>query len=236
MLRRASVRFTSARTLVGPCPVKDESFALGEKSLPYYVAPVPRHKYAFLEHDKVSDGYNQGFRPKNIHWLYRWRHNLNPMCTAVGLNNHTNPYAIQVHWLENKVSTKLAVAMMNDEGYPHLILWITIVMFTTWHITRYIFFHPEITLWYLDPLKNAEYMRFNKLHPMDAPVFRWFQGSNEFYGCNHYQAFVRAGAVVNDPWVEKCKEDGTFDELLKYPGELKGRIWPPKKEAKKAHH
>ena len=236
MLRRGST-LLSYRALANPCPDPETNFLLGEKTFPYYIAPVPGNRFAFLEHDGVSDGYLQGFRPKKIHWLYRWRHNLNPRCRAVGFGNDNNPQAIQLHWLENKLTTKAAVALFSDDGYPHLVLWTAIVLFTIWHIGRYLIFHPDISLWSFSTAFGrpfTQYVRFTKLHPMDVPVFRWFQGQNEFYMIHHYREYVKRGFVANDPWVEKCKEDGIFDELTKYPTELRGRVWPPKKE--QTHH
>ncbi|KNH07042.1 hypothetical protein XU18_2219 [Perkinsela sp. CCAP 1560/4] len=237
MLRRSSAGLAS-RPLIHPCADPERSFALGRGIFPYFVKPVPRNRFAFLEHDGVSDGYLQGFRAKEVGWLYRWRHNLNPQCNAVGMTNATNPTTIQVHWLENKTTTKLSVALFNDDGLPHVTLWLAIVAFAIWHCSRYIFYHPEVTLWNIVWPANriyTEYVRFSKLHPMDAPVFRWFQGQNEFYACNSYREYVKRGIVVNDPWVEKCKEDGVFDQLLLYPNELKGHVWPPKKKTAEHH-
>ena len=236
MLRRGSV--LASRPLVDPCPDSETNFALGKDSLPYYVKPVPGNRFAFLEHDGVSDGFMQGFRPKKMHWLYRWRHNMNPMCRAVGMGNEMNPRAIQLHWLENKITTKVSIALFSDDGYAHFMLWLAIVVFTIWQCSRYLFFHPDISVWSLMMpwyKRYVEYIRFGKLHPMDVPVYRWFQGQNEFYSCHFYRELVKRGLVVNDPWIEKCKEDGIFDQLLLSPTELKGPVWPPKKPSVEHH-
>mmetsp|Transcript_20723 Transcript_20723/g.28609 ORF Transcript_20723/g.28609 Transcript_20723/m.28609 type:complete len:245 (+) Transcript_20723:75-809(+) len=234
MLSRSLQQF-SVRP-VHPCPNPDAAFFLGPKFLPYKVAPVPGNPYAFLEHDGVSEGYQQGFRPRDIHWLYRWRHNLNPRCRAVGRYTSQNPMGLQVHWLENTTTIKVARHVFSEECFPHLMCWLVVSAYTLWHCWWYLYEHPDVTMRHLAMWMTKPYVTFcrnDELHPMEKPVFRYFQGTNEFYLPQLHRELVNAGVVVNDPWLEYCKDEGIFDELKKYPNELNGRQWPPKTKTKK---
>eukprot|EP00008_Paramoeba_atlantica_P013154 CAMPEP_0201477430 /NCGR_PEP_ID=MMETSP0151_2-20130828/2447_1 /ASSEMBLY_ACC=CAM_ASM_000257 /TAXON_ID=200890 /ORGANISM="Paramoeba atlantica, Strain 621/1 / CCAP 1560/9" /LENGTH=195 /DNA_ID=CAMNT_0047858141 /DNA_START=220 /DNA_END=809 /DNA_ORIENTATION=- len=91
----------------------------------------------------------------------------------------------------------------------------------------------DAPLGHVDDEALVTFCRNDELHPMEKPVFRYFQGTNEFYLPQLHRELVNAGVVVNDPWLEYCKDEGIFDELKKYPNELNGRQWPPKTKTKK---
>eukprot|EP00760_Papus_ankaliazontas_P007536 PhM_4_TR13366/c2_g1_i2/m.64898 len=206
--------------------------------LPYYVHEVPGNPYAFFNHDGQTTEFMKGFTPKKVGWLQRFRHNMNPRCTAVGAFAF-NIWGKNVHWLENKTSTKVYQQMISDECYPHSVLWISVVVVTVLHLGRYLYGHPDVSLfnasmWATKPLVDA--CRWEKPYTMDRPVFRLFQGISEFYAYNPYRDLVRVGAVANDPWLEYLKETDQLENAKKLPEEYNGPdMWPRPKPAP-AHH
>ena len=199
------------------------------------MAPVPGNPYAFLEHDGLSEGYREGFRPRTIHWLYRFRHNLNPTCLAVGTGTSHNPTVRRIHWLEASTLRKMKTAVLSEDCFPHTLTWIAAILFSLWQILWYLYDHPDVSLYYLVMWTTKPFVRVsrsNELHPMEKPVFRYFQGASDYYLPHLHREMVKAGLAVNDPWVEHCKREGIFEDLTKYPHELNRRLWPPSPRGK----
>jgi len=187
---------------------------------PYYLKHSPGNPWFGAVHDGAATEYNGGFTLKPIHWLYRFRWNsqrrgFQPM-------NLRNPGGKCPHWLEISQWAKARPHMWNMESYPHTMLFFVCSAIVIWNLSRYIFFHPDLTLYNLTwfSLKRyANILRNNQIPNLDTPVFRWLQQPSEFYFYHPHREMLKLGVIANDPYVEYIKAIGKQDLLIKMPGE-----------------
>jgi len=187
---------------------------------PYFVKHSPINPFLGSVHDGISTEYLQGYSVKPMHWLYRFRWNVSPYGgTTLYLRN---PGGKVLHWLEVSIPKKLAAEAFSNEFRPHLMTAIFVVVFTTWQLARYAFFHPELSFYGITvyPTKNwiTQY-RFNERHPMDKPVFRYFQRCPEFYSYDAYRDLIKMGVIANDPYVAYMQKIGKEKDLILYADE-----------------
>ncbi|ORC89703.1 P27 protein [Trypanosoma theileri] len=181
-----------------------------------YVKPITHNPYVATVHDGVSTGYLEGFSPKPLHWLYRFRYNLLPQGFATGFFSR-NPYGRYVHWLEVSTIEKMRLQANTMEALPARALTTIVVLYTIWFSYRLAFLHPDITLynvglWTTKPWIAAQ--RFNKKQELDQPVYRWVHRAPEYYITDPVRELTKLGVAANDPWVEYVKSIGRGDELL----------------------
>merc|ERR1712146_293186 len=84
--------------------------------------------------------------------------------------------------------------LANHEAAPHVLSSVIVIAFASWQILRYLFFHPELTVYMLAMYPTKSWLtqhRYNERHPMDKPVFRWFQRVPEFYFYDNYRDFIK---------------------------------------------
>merc|ERR1712146_138590 len=109
--------------------------------------------------------------------------------------------------------------LANHEAAPHVLSSVIVIAFASWQILRYLFFHPELTVYMLAMYPTKSWLtqhRYNERHPMDKPVFRWFQRVPEFYFYDNYRDFIKMGILANDPYVEYMKSIGRERDLTLY--------------------
>ncbi|RHW67177.1 P27 protein [Trypanosoma brucei equiperdum] len=199
-----------------------------------HVKPITHNPYIYAVHDGVSTGYLEGFSPKPMHWLYRFRYNMLPQGFACGFFSR-NPYGRYVHWLEVSTIEKIRLQLTSMEGIPATVLTLIVVAYTLWFTYRLTFLHPDITLynlvlWTTKPWVSAQ--RFNKKVWLDQPVYRWVHRAPEYYITDPYRELTKLGIAANDTWLEYVKSVGREDELLIGPHDAgygvdgKGKILP----------
>jgi hypothetical protein len=184
---------------------------------PYYLKHMPCNPAFGLVHDGTTTAYGKGFTVKPIHWLYRFR--WNSQHRGAGPTYLRNPGGKWMHWLEVSTIKKGIAGTLNHEAQPHVICGTLVILFTIWHLTRYLFFHPEVSLYYvvMYPTKNwVTTYRYNERHPMDKPVFRWMQRNPEFYWYDSYRDLIKLGILANDPYVDYMKSIGRERDLTLY--------------------
>jgi len=187
---------------------------------PYHLKFSPLHPSFGAVHDGTTTEYGKGFTPKPMHWLYRFRYNTQPR--GITPMNLRNPGGKQVHWLETSNVKKAVVVALSGEFRPHLISAILVITFTAWHISRYLFFHPELTCYMLAVYPTKVWItqhRYNERHPMDKPVFRFFQRAPEFYYYDSYRDLIKMGVIANDPYIHYMKSIGKEKQLTLYMDE-----------------
>jgi hypothetical protein len=196
---------------------------------PYYLKHQPGNPWLGTKHDGVSVEYGRGFEFKPIHHLYRFRWNFNHR------GYHTlwtrNPGGKTPHWLEVSYWNKLKPHLFNYEVLPHTILACVVSCIVIWNLSRYIFFHPDLTIYnviFFTMRKYVNVLRNQEIPTLDTPVFRWFQAAPEFYGYNPHREMIALGVLANDPYVEYMKAIGRDKELLIKPPFGMGEAAPGK--------
>ena len=207
---------------------------------PYFLKHSPLNPFFGAVHDGVSTGWLQGYSVKPIHWLYRFRHNLN--YRAAPPLYLRNPLGKDIHWLEVSIPEKFRLQVTSAEAWPHMVaasLCISLVIYQAWN---YIGYHPELSMFNLvvgATKKHVKRERFNDKIEMDEPVFRWFQRVPEFYAFDSYRELIKLGVIANDPWIEFVKKHGRERELTLYCHEKgwgeggQGKLMPLLEKAKK---
>ena len=184
---------------------------------PYYLKHMPGNPAFGLVHDGTSTQYGQGFSVKKMSWIYRFRHNVSHRgALPLYLRNPGGKWA---HWLEVSTIKKGMTVLANHEAAPHVLSSVIVIAFASWQILRYLFFHPELTVYMLAMYPTKSWLtqhRYNERHPMDKPVFRWFQRVPEFYFYDNYRDFIKMGILANDPYVEYMKSIGRERDLTLY--------------------
>ncbi|KAH8609656.1 hypothetical protein ERJ75_001180600 [Trypanosoma vivax] len=199
-----------------------------------YLKPITHNPYICTVHDGVSTGYLEGFSPKPIHWLYRFRYNLLPQGFSCGFFAR-NPYGRYVHWLEVSTIEKIRLQVSSMESLPATVLTLIVFAYTMWFSYRLAFLHPDITLynialWTTKPWVSAQ--RFNKKHRLDQPVYRWVHRAPEYLMYDPYRELTKLGVAANDTWLEHVRSIGREEDLLVSPRDPgygvngKGKIMP----------
>ena len=187
---------------------------------PYYLKHMPGNPSFGLVHDGTTTKYGQGFTVKKMSWLYRFRYNVSHRgATPLNLRN---PGGKWQHWLEVSAVKKGIAGITNHEAQPHVICAIIVSAFASWQILRYLMFHPELSVYFLAMYPTKIWLtqhRYNEVHPMDKPVFRWFQRAPEFYFYDSYRDFIKMGILANDPYVDYMKSIGRERDLTLYMDE-----------------
>jgi hypothetical protein len=190
-----------------------------------YLAHVPANPTFGCVHDGVSVEYMQGFTEKPMHWLYRFRHNTNPRgATPLYLRN---PGDKVKHWLEISNFKKFMTQVNQEDAYPHVLTALFCFVFSAWQISRYLLYHPDMTLYNVAMYPTKTYIeqgRYNAYHPMDKPSFRWTQRNSEFYSYDIYREMIDMGVIANDPFIEDVKARGLADQLTNYAEEGYGDL------------
>jgi hypothetical protein len=180
-----------------------------------FVKPMSCNPYISTVHDGASTGYMQGFAPKQMHWLYRFRYNLLPQGMSGGFFSR-NPYGRYVHWLEVSTIEKMRLQAMTMESVPCSVVSTVVLLFTLWHSYRLTFLHPDITLYNVGlwPTKPwVQQQRFNKKIELDQPVYRWVHRAPEFMIDDPIRDMHKMGIIANDPVEAIAKEQGLEHEL-----------------------
>jgi hypothetical protein len=174
------------------------------------------------QYDGTTTAFGQGYTSKPMNWLYRFRYNTTPRgVTPLYLRN---PGGKTIHWLEVSLIDKAMEVGFSGEFRPHLFTAIIVISFTAWQISRYLLFHPELTLYMLAMYPTKVWLtqhRYNDSHPLDKPVFRYAQRAPEFYWYDPYRDLIKLGVLANDPYVDYIKSIGLEKELVKYADEPK---------------
>ncbi|KAG5494297.1 hypothetical protein GH5_02308 [Leishmania sp. Ghana 2012 LV757] len=181
----------------------------------YYLKPMTGNPYLCTQHDGVTTAYQQGFFPKDVNWLYRFRYNLLPMGMSGGFFSR-NPYGRYVHWLEVSTIEKMRLQLLTLESVPCSVVTAIVVLFTMWHSYRLTFLHPDITLYNLGlwPTKPwLQQQRFNKKKELDQEVYRWVHRVPEFMIDDPIRDLYKLGIAANDPVLTIAKEQGVAKEM-----------------------
>ena len=115
---------------------------------PYFLKKMPHNPYIGTVHDGVSTDYMKGFSVKPINWLYRFRYNNTPTGLPLGFYGR-NPPGKHVHWLEVSTMEKFRLQVTCDECIPMATLSCAVILFTLYHSWRHIYYHPDLSLYYL---------------------------------------------------------------------------------------
>jgi len=189
---------------------------------PYFLKFSPLHPTFGAVHDGTTTEYGKGYIVKPMSWLYRFRYNSLPRgITPIYLRN---PGGKTVHWLEVSHIKKAMEVGFSGEFRPHLITACLIIAFTIWHCGRYLFFHPELTMYMLAVYPTKVWItqhRYNEKHPLDKPVFRFGQRAPEFYYYDSYRDLIKMGVLANDPYSDYMKSIGKEKELVRYMEDVK---------------
>lgn len=196
-----------------------------------YMQPMSHNPYLCAVHDGVSTGYNQGFLPKPVHWLYRFRYNVLPQGFATGFFSR-NPYGRYVHWLEVSTIEKMRLQLLTVESMPCSIVSAIVLLFTGWFCYRLAFLHPDITmynvgLWTTKPWVQQQ--RFNKAKELDQQLYRWVHRVPEYLITDPIRELYKLEVSHNDPYLEYTRSIGREKELKLYSHERKnglGEILP----------
>ncbi|KPI87965.1 hypothetical protein ABL78_2956 [Leptomonas seymouri] len=180
-----------------------------------YLKPMSGNPYISTVHDGSSTDYMQGFAPKHMHWLYRFRYNMLPQGMSGGFFSR-NPYGRYVHWLEMSTIEKMRLQMMSMESVPCSVVSLIVALFTLWHSYRITFLHPDITLYNVGlwPTKPwVQQQRFNKKIELGQPVYRWVHRVPEFMMEDTIRDLHKMGVIANHPVEAMAKEQGLEHEL-----------------------
>ncbi|KPA76660.1 hypothetical protein ABB37_07512 [Leptomonas pyrrhocoris] len=180
-----------------------------------YIKPMSCNPYISTVHDGATTEYMQGFAPKHMHWLYRFRYNLLPQGMSGGFFSR-NPYGRYVHWLEVSTIEKMRLQAMTMESVPCSVVSAIMLVFTTWHCYRLIFLHPDLTLYNVGlwPTKPwVQQQRFNKKIEVDQPLYRWVHRAPEFLMNDPIRDVKKLGITANDTVDAMAKEQGVEHEL-----------------------
>jgi hypothetical protein len=185
---------------------------------PYFLKPMPGNPYMGAVHDGTSTGYNEGFSHKPMNWLYRWRHNSQPIGIARGLYNR-NPGGKQVHWLEVSTIEKFRLQAVTEEALLPMFLNVFVLGVTAWQAWRYFAYHPDLSLynvalWTTKPFCTMHRAAFK--HELGQPVFKYIQRTPEMYSFDPLRELYKLGVAANDPYLERVKAAGREDELYMY--------------------
>eukprot|EP00758_Cryptobia_borreli_P004341 Tbor_TRINITY_DN4319_c0_g1::TRINITY_DN4319_c0_g1_i1::g.7768::m.7768 len=188
---------------------------------PYYLKPVPGNPFIGAVHDGTSTGFEKGYSFKPMNWLYRFRHNSLPIGIPRGFYG-PNPMGKHVHWLEVSTIEKVRIQMFSEEAIGPTWLSFAVVLFTVYHSFRYLYGHPDLTMynlvmWTTKPL--VTFSRTAEKHRIDQPVFRYIQRCPEIYMRDDIRDLYRLGYAANDPFLERVKAAGREDELYLKPNE-----------------
>lgn len=182
---------------------------------PYFLKTVASNPYIGAVHDGVSTEYNTGYTLKKIPFLYRFRHNLFPgQQTGFFARNIAGKH---VHWLEVSTIEKMRVRATSEEAFPPMVLSTVVIAFTLYHMWRYTYAHPDITLYNLGVWTSKPWiqqMRFAQKHPMDKPIFRYLARCPEFYNIEDPARIVaRLQLDHNDPYLTAVRKAGRIGEV-----------------------
>ena len=203
-----------------------------------YVKPVPQNPYILTVHDGVSTGYQQGFSPKPVNWLYRFRHNLLPLGISHG-HFIRNPGGKYTHYLEVTTMEKLLVRAKSQEGLPFTVACTLFVVCTIFHMARAMIWNPQYTFFNIVLWPNkakVQQTRFShKPNLFDKP-FRYIERVPELYMEDPQRAVFQLGISANDPWLEWCKAhgraadltDGQWGKTMKVKQYIRPDMQPPK--------
>lgn len=184
---------------------------------PYYLKEVSMNPYIGTVHDGISTGFGQGFSAKHIPFLYRFRHNIIPQGMGAGFFAR-NIAGKHVHWLEVSTIEKLRIRIVGDEAFPPMVVTAIVIAFTTYHLFRYVAYHPDLTMFNLAVFTSKPWViqiRHAHKHPLDKKVFKFVQRvPSEFYNMDDpIYSIYKNGYAANDPWLEFVKGIGKEDEL-----------------------
>ncbi|KAG5495067.1 hypothetical protein JKF63_02120 [Porcisia hertigi] len=181
----------------------------------YYLKPMTGNPYLCTQHDGVSTGYLQGFFPKDVNWLYRFRYNLLPAGMSGGFFSR-NPYGRYVHWLEVSTIEKMRLQMLSLESVPCSVVTVIVVLFTMWHSYRLTFLHPDITLYNLGLWSTKPWLqqqRFNKKKELDEEVYRWVCRAPELMMDDPIRDMYKLGITANDTVSAMAEAQGVKNDL-----------------------
>ena len=165
-----------------------------------------------LEYDGKGLDYQVGFVWKKMPFLTRFRHNISNPGECPLEMRHPSPYKY-VHWMEVSRMRKLMTELHGEEAKNFYWLCLAVWWFTVWHCYRYAMYHRDHTLYGLTsmPTKNSLTMRrAEAYHPMDKPVFRYYQMAPELYFYHPHRDWINMDVVANDPFKERLKELGVL--------------------------
>ena len=176
-----------------------------------------------LEYDGKGLDYQVGFVWKKMPFLTRFRHNISNPGECPLEMRHPSPYKY-VHWMEVSRMRKLMTELHGEEAKNFYWLCLAVWWFTVWHCYRYAMYHRDHTLYGLTsmPTKNSLTMRrAEAYHPMDKPVFRYYQMAPELYFFHPRRDQYNMGVIANDPFEAHCKEVGQLENLKREGAEAK---------------
>lgn len=221
MLRRSAVARRSNPQIMAYYP---EAANRGiEQERPYYMKQAPGNWFVGMEHDGATTGYHQGFSAKPLPFLTRFRYNVTEF-GACPLEHRHPSYYKYVHWMECSRMRKLMTELHCEEAKNFYWMCVAVCWFTAWHCYRYAMYHRDHSLYGLTsmPTKNSLTMRRGEAyHPMDKPVFRYYQMCPELYFYSPHRDWVNMEVVANNPFYEQCKANGQYENLKREGGEPK---------------
>jgi len=183
---------------------------------PNYVKPVPNNPYILTVHDGVSTGYQQGFSPKPVNWLYRFRHNFLPLGITRG-HFVRNPGGKYTHYLEVTTMEKILVRARSEEGLPFTAACIFFVVCTIYHLGRLWIYSPQYTFFNIVLWPNkakVQQTRFSRKQKLFDKPFRYIERLPELYMEDPARYIYQLGIAANDPWLEWCKTHRRSEDLL----------------------
>lgn len=182
---------------------------------PYYLRAMPGNPFIGAVHDGHTEGYMKGFSVKPIHWLYRFRHNSQPIGIPTGFYNR-NPGGKQVHWLEVSTIEKVRVQIVGEEFWAPGFIIVCSCAFILTQFVRYMANHPDLSLYNLVLWTSKPFVlmaRTGEKYAIDQPIFKYVQRPAEFYAEDPIRHLYRLGVAANDPFVEAMRAAGRESEL-----------------------
>jgi len=188
-----------------------------------FLMPAPGNHVFGFEHDGVSSGYGQGFNETKFNFLTRFRWNTTPLGACPLYLRHPSRHKY-VHWMYVSRMGKFWQEHGELEPWNMLLIGWIIIIYTVWHCYRYMLYHPHHSTYALTsmPTKNSIQMRrHEQYHPMDKPVFRYYQSVPEVWSNSPMRDIYAMGILANDPYQAACEANGQKDNLVAPFGEKK---------------
>jgi len=189
---------------------------------PQYVKHAPGNNWFNAVHDGVSEGFQAGYTARKMNPVRRFWWNINESAGGASSFYLRNPGGKCPHWLSITGWGKFTAHVFSGEAQMHVLLASYVTAIVIWNLSRYLFFHPDLTIYniaYFTVRRYLNVLRNNEVRPLDAPVFRWMQQAPEIYNYNPHRDMIEMGVLANDPQVEYMKAIGKEDLLVKHRGE-----------------
>ena len=218
-MRRTTARLVWSDACLVPGRGEPYRDRFQKSQAPYYIKPAHGNPWIGLEYDGKGLDYGTGYVWKKMPFLSRFRHNISLAGECPLYLRHPSRHKY-VHWMYVSRMGKFWQEHGELEPWNMLLIGWIIIIYTVWHCYRYFLYHPHHSTYALTsmPTKNSIQMRrHEQYHPMDKPVFRYYQSTPDFYWYSPMRDMINLDMIANCPYIELLKSKGVLHFAQAYP-------------------